>query len=87
MSLQSPHKDLSNRLLALKKAVDDANNNLAKYEGQRDFVLAELKKLGFNSIKEAEAHVLKQEKEQDKLGKMLNEQLAEIEERYANIIG
>ena len=71
------------KLLELKKEVEELESEYLKASGVQDTLMKELEQMGYSSIEEAEAKLEVMEKRKEKLDKKLTKLLQEAEEMLA----
>lgn len=69
-------------LLKLKDDIQKSKTKVAEFQGQREYLMKELKKqYNCNSIEEAKKRVLEYQKSIDGLNKLINEGMADLEKQ------
>jgi predicted transcriptional regulator len=80
--------NLAERLLKLKKRVDDTKESLARHKGKREELMRRLEdEHGIKSEEEARRLLRKLRKETEKLEEELEERVAEIEKEVEGMEG
>lgn len=70
-------------LLELKEEIDNAKSEITRLEGQKSYLLDQLKEeFEINSLKEANKKVEEEETSLEELEEQLDEQIQEIKEKY-----
>lgn len=75
------------RLKKIKSVLESKKQERARVEGQLEAANTQLNELGYKSVTEAEKGLEKMDKELDKLDNQINDTLAELETKYANLLG
>ena len=67
---------------ALKRNIEERKQEKARLEGELSACMKQLKELGFNSVEEAETELDKLGRRIDKLEKVVDDKVAQLEEDY-----
>jgi len=73
-------------LIKIKEALDEKKSERERLLGEKSIYVAQLKKLGYKTIKSAEGAMSKMEKELDKLQEDYNDQLQDFEDKYKELL-